>query len=194
MTFITSPSSVELVITAPEPYASELAYATRARITLGVLIQLFVEARQKIVIAAPFVQSHAILELGVLAEAISAALSRGICIDFMSTRSNLEMTTLQTFAKSHRQQVRLFYPAFPSADISKLGSHAKFCIRDEEAAYVGSANLTTPGLGYAGSALHQASQHFEMGVLIRGGIAAQLYQFWVYTVRYGIFEEFVLPY
>lgn len=190
MTLILSPSSVELVITAPEPYASELAYATRARMTIGVLTQLFAEARQKIVIAAPFVQAQAILELGALAEAIRAALSRGVRMDIMSTRANMNLPYLQTFVKSHRQQIRLFYPAFPSADVSKLGSHAKFCIRDEEAAYVGSANLTQPGLGDAGSVSHQSRYHFEMGVLIRGGVATQLYQLWVYTVRYGIFEEY----
>ena len=190
MTINGSPSAVELVITAPGPYSSELAYATRARITLGVLTQLFAESRQRVVIAAPFVQTQPLFELGVLAEAIRAALSRGVCIEIMSTRSNLDLPPLQTFAKSHGQQVRLFYPAFPYADISKLGSHAKFCIRDEEAAYVGSANLTVPGVGDGGFVSHQSRQHFEMGVLVRGDVAAQLYQLWVYTVRYGIFEEY----
>ena len=190
VTLIPSTSSVELVITAPEPYASQLAYATRARITLGVLTQLCAEARQKIVFAAPFVQAKAIFKLGVLGEAIKAALGRGVSIDIMSTKTNLNLPEIRTFANLHREQVRLFYPAFPSAELSELGSHAKFCIRDEDSAYVGSANLTKPGLGAAGRASNQSRQHFEMGVLISGGAAAQLYQLWVYTVRFGIFEEY----
>ena len=50
--------SVEFVITVPEPLGAELAYNTRARTTLGVLTQLIAGARQKIVLAVPFIQGE----------------------------------------------------------------------------------------------------------------------------------------
>ena len=129
--------------------------------------------------------------MGVLAEAITGALARKVSLDVMSTRSNLDLPVFRSLVQSHRDHVRLFYPAFPLSRISELGSHAKFCIRDEEAAYVGSANLTAPALGGTHSKSAYGRQHFEMGVLIRGDVAAQLHQLWVYTVRYGMFLEFV---
>jgi phosphatidylserine/phosphatidylglycerophosphate/cardiolipin synthase-like enzyme len=128
--------------------------------------------------------------MGVLADAITAALGRQICIDIMTTRSNLELSVFHELARAYRRQIRLFHPAFPFAEISELGSHAKFCISDEEAAYIGSANLTASALGGADAASPHSRQHFEMGVLVRGQVAAQLYQFWAYTVRYGIFVEY----
>ncbi|MFI5398460.1 MAG: phospholipase D-like domain-containing protein [Candidatus Binatia bacterium] len=45
-----------------------------------------------------------------------------------------------------------------------LGSHAKFCITDDERVYIGSANITQKGI----------SGHFEMGVLLDGKPARQV--------------------
>ena len=81
--------------------------------------------------------------------------------------------------QAHAANVRLFLPSFSQFDASQLGSHAKFCIRDGEQAYVGSANLTGPGL----------HQHFEMGVLLTGPVAAAMQDFWNYAVRHRIFTE-----
>jgi phosphatidylserine/phosphatidylglycerophosphate/cardiolipin synthase-like enzyme len=182
-------STASLVITAPEPYARGLAYAARARITIGALTQLFAEARESVVIAAPFVQSEAIFEIGVLSNALRESLDRGVVVDIMSTKENLALSTFQELVEKWPQGVRLFYPSFPSSDISSIGSHAKFCIRDSEAAYVGSANLTLPALGGLKLSGRARRQHFEMGLLVSGEIAFQLRQFWNYSVGVGIFDR-----
>jgi phosphatidylserine/phosphatidylglycerophosphate/cardiolipin synthase-like enzyme len=172
----------ELVITAPEPYAASLAYATRCRSTLGVLVQLFAEAEKNVVIAAPFVDVNEIFAVGILSSAIKSALTRGVSVDFLSTKPNIEALGIRRFAESFEGKVRLYHPAFPQFHVSQLGSHAKFCISDAVAAYVGSANLTGPGL----------NQHFEMGILVRGRIAAGIRDFWIFAVRYKLFAELVL--
>jgi phosphatidylserine/phosphatidylglycerophosphate/cardiolipin synthase-like enzyme len=169
----------ELVITAPEPYAASLAYATRCRSTIGVLVQLFAEAEQNVVIAAPFVDANEIFEAGILSLAIRAAIGRGVSVDFLSTKSNIEASRVTQFAKVFQGRVKLYHPAFPQFQVSPLGSHAKFCISDSRAAYVGIANLTGPGL----------NQHFEMGILVRGRTAAGIREFWAFAVRYKLFAE-----
>lgn len=181
-------SQFDLVITAPAPFAEELAYAVRARSTLGVLIELLAAAERRIIFAAPFVQTEAVLELGVLGSAILAALDRGVYVDILSTHENLRLPVVQAYARKHPEKVTLYYPAFPMSDCSQLGSHAKFCIQDDQAAYVGSANLTAPGLG--GSA-QKTRYHFEMGLLVRGAPATQLAAFWVYALRFGVFAKLV---
>lgn len=169
----------ELVITAPEPYAASLAYATRCRSTLGVLVQLFAEAERNVVVAAPYVNAVEVFESGVLSQAIRAALVRRVSVDFVSTRPNIEAQRVRQFASSFSGRVKLYHPVFPQFQVSQLGSHAKFCISDAAAAYVGSANLTGPGL----------NQHFEMGILVRGRLAAGIREFWTFAVRYGLFAE-----
>ena len=71
-------------------------------------------------------------------------------------------------------------PEFPEFDVTELGSHAKFCISDNTAAYVGSANLTKPGLG----------EHFELGVLVRGQAALDMRRFWDFAVHYKLFRVY----
>jgi phosphatidylserine/phosphatidylglycerophosphate/cardiolipin synthase-like enzyme len=60
-----------------------------------------------------------------------------------------------------------------------LGSHAKFCVSDGVAAYIGSANLTGPGL----------AGHIELGVLVRGPVAKQVEEFWMLCHQLGLFIE-----
>jgi phosphatidylserine/phosphatidylglycerophosphate/cardiolipin synthase-like enzyme len=55
-------------------------------------------------------------------------------------------------------KLTLFRPAANVIDEERLGSHAKFCVADGESAYVGSANLTGPGL----------AGQLEMGLLVHG--------------------------
>ena len=179
-------SRVEVVITAPAPYADQFAYAVRARSTLGVLTQLLASSKRQVILAAPFVQTEAILELGVLAHAIKAALARGVTVGIMTTRQNLDLAMIRTYRQRYASKIRLFHPSFPMSDTSQLGSHAKFCIQDDEAAYVGSANLTAPALGGASS---RTRFHFEMGLLVSGAAARQLAAFWLYALRFGVFEE-----
>jgi phosphatidylserine/phosphatidylglycerophosphate/cardiolipin synthase-like enzyme len=182
-------SIADLVITAPDPYSDGLPYAVRARSTLGVLTQLFAEAKENVVITSPFVQSDAVFEIGALSDALRMALNRGVIVEIMSTKENLALSAFQELSANWPEGVRLFHPAFPTSDLSGIGSHAKFCIRDSEAAYVGSANLTLPGLGGRNLSGRTSRKHFEMGLLVRGQIALQLRQFWNYSVRVGLFAR-----
>ena len=154
------------------------SYATRCRATLGVLVQLFVEAEENVVIAAPFIQPD-VLETGALRASIRAALEREISIDLLGTKDDLSKRATRRLLTSFGPKLRLYHPAFPEFRMSRLGSHAKFCISDDKAAYIGSANLTNPGL----------SKHFELGVLVRGRVAASMRAFWNFAVHYRLFAE-----
>jgi len=46
-------------------------------------------------------------------------------------------------------------------------------------AYVGSANLTGPGL----------SDHLELGLLVHGQVAKQIEEMWQYSIEIGLFVE-----
>jgi len=175
----TNRPEVEFVITAPEPYGAELAYRARARMTLGVLVQLFSQAQKSIVIAAPFFQSTIWLESFPLTEALQAALRRGVAVDIASTKSGLLSLDINNLRAMAHGRLRLFRPASNIEDERRLGSHAKFCITDNEHAYIGSANLTMPGL----------SEHLEMGLLVHGNLAHQVVQFWNYLLEIRFFVE-----
>jgi phosphatidylserine/phosphatidylglycerophosphate/cardiolipin synthase-like enzyme len=172
----TEPQDAEIVISAPEPHASALAYATRSRATLGVLVGLFVEADKNIAIAAPYLQAE-IFESGVLGVALTAALERNVTVELLTTKANLAKPRVRSLFTRCGPSLRLYTPEFPEFDTSELGSHAKFCICDDTSAYVGSANLTKPGLG----------GHFELGVLVRGQAALAMRSFWTFAVRYKLF-------
>lgn len=169
--------SVQLVITAPEPYGAELAHRMRCRMTLGVLTQLLAQARKFVVIAAPFMQHGYGLSYGPLAEALRGALQRGVNVSIVSTGQSLQTLDLTWLQHSARGTLRLFRPEANVTDNQQLGSHAKFCIADGEWAYVGSANLTGPGL----------SRHLEMGILVSGDLAKQIEEFWKYCVEIALF-------
>ncbi|MCD6506486.1 phospholipase D family protein [Candidatus Poribacteria bacterium] len=172
-------SNVEFVITVPEPYGPELAFRARARTTLGVIIQLIAQAQHQIVIASPFIQLHENLESEPLAEALRAALGRGVDVDIVSTGSSLRALELSYLRQKAHGRLRLFQPRTNIEDERRLGSHAKFCLVDGRYAYIGSANLTGPGL----------SENLEMGVLIHGKIARQIAEFWNLLLNREFFVE-----
>lgn len=167
----------QLVITAPQPYGTELAYRTRSRTTRGVLTQLMAQAQEHIVISAPFLQAGEGISSGSLSVALHAALRRGVDVDIVSTGQGLQ--TLDTTELQHnaKGRLRLFRPQANIANERRLGSHAKFCVSDQQNAYVGSANLTGPGL----------SEHLEMGLLVGGEVAQNIGVFWLYCVEVGLF-------
>jgi phosphatidylserine/phosphatidylglycerophosphate/cardiolipin synthase-like enzyme len=170
---------VEFVITVPEPFGAELAYRARARTSLGVLAQLISQAERYLVIAAPYIQSGGAIDAGPLADALRAALQRGVNVDIVSTGGGLQAVDVERLRRTGRGQVRLFQPHANVEDEGRLGSHAKFCIADDWHAYIGSANLTGPGL----------STNLEMGVLVHGGLASQVREFWMYLRDVGFFVE-----
>ncbi|HIK57244.1 MAG TPA: hypothetical protein IGS37_19030 [Synechococcales cyanobacterium M55_K2018_004] len=99
--------------------------------------------------------SHSSLHL---ANALQAALQRGVNVDVVGTGQGLQTLDITWLSQNAQGRIRLFRPKENMADAQRLGSHAKFCVADGIAAYVGSANLTAPGLG----------RHLEMGLLVQG--------------------------
>jgi hypothetical protein len=98
-----------------------------------------------------------------------------IYIKFWSNSlQTLDTTWLSQNAQGH---LRLFQPKENMEDAQRLGSHAKFCVADGLSAYVGSANLTAPGLG----------RHLEMGLLVQGEVARQIEDFWIYALEIELF-------
>lgn len=168
---------VELVITAPEPYGAMLAHHTRCRMTLGVLVQMIAQAQKAIIIASPFLQPGQGISGGLLATTLQAALRRGVNVDIVSTGQGLQMLNTQQLRQGAKGSLRLFQPQANVTQPQRLGSHAKFCVVDGEQGYVGSANFTGPGL----------SEHFEMGLLVRGEVARQIEDFWTYSIEIGLF-------
>jgi len=168
---------VQLVITAPRKYGVDLAAYAECRTTLGILTELFVSAKKKVVVAAPFLQEGAGLSGGALKDTLAATLRRGVDVDVVSTRRGLG--TLASFQRQkYPGRLRFLRPEGEDEDRKRLGSHAKFCISDRENAYIGSANLTGPGL----------NENLEIGVMVRGEVAHQLERFWRHAVEIGLFE------
>ncbi len=150
----------------------------RFRMTLGVLTQLLVEARSRVIITSPFFQSGFGLSSGSIAEATEAALNRGVNLDILSTRRSLETVNRSLLTRRRAGgALRLLRPAANVEDDEKLGSHAKFCVADGQNAYIGSANLTGPGL----------SEHLELGLFLKGDLAKQIEQMWLYSIEIGLF-------
>lgn len=170
-------SPAKLVVTVPEPFAASLVYRTRCRTTIGVLTQLIAEAKRHVIIATLFMQPGYGLSAGVLAEALRSALQRGVNIDVLSTGQSLKTIDQAHLVRKARGRLRFFHAAAHLVDDQRLGSHAKFCLSDGEQVYVGSANLTGPGL----------SGQVEMGVLLRGPVAREIEEFWDYAVELGLF-------
>lgn len=171
-------ATTELVLSVPEPWGAELAFATGARLTLGVLTELLREAKEQVVLSAPYIGQSAGLVGPELSAACRGALKRDVSLAVLSTGEGLE--SLRQWRRgfgSLAGQIEFYRPAANVTDVRQLGSHAKFCLSDDSAAYIGSANLTGPGLG----------AHLEMGVLVRGSAAHQLRQFWTSALQRDLF-------
>lgn len=175
-----APADARLVITTPPKYGVALAEHTECRTTLGVLTQLFASAERRVVIAAPFLQAGSGLSGGPLKLTLDATLRRGIHVDVVSTRrglGTLSGVSDLSEARGYPGRLRLFRAVGEDEDRRRLGSHAKFCISDHHSAYIGSANLTAPGL----------DENLEIGVMVRGEVAHQLERFWQHAVEIGLF-------
>ena len=118
----------ELVLSVPEPWGAELAYATGARLTLGVLTELLRESHKNVVLSAPYIGQSAGLAGPELSAACRAALERGVILAVLSTGEGLESLRgwRRQFA-SLAAQIEFYQPAANVADARQLGSHAKFC-------------------------------------------------------------------
>jgi phosphatidylserine/phosphatidylglycerophosphate/cardiolipin synthase-like enzyme len=170
---------VELVITPPEQFGIKLAYQFCTRTTLGVLTQLIAQAETHIVIASPFLQINERLAISPLVAALKHALDRNIRVDVICTGAGIDNFKQEWAAVLCTGRVCLFRPKPNINDERLLGSHAKVIISDGQHAYIGSANLTYPGL----------TGNLEIGVLVHGNIASKAAAFLSYLMDIGYLIE-----
>lgn len=171
-------SELELVITAPEAYAAALALRSRARMTLGALTQMISQIERHVLLSVHFIQSGDAVRAPIFC-ALQSALGKGVSIDVVSTRSGLEVVRGRLSTQGTKGRLRFFQPQVNIDDERRIGSHAKTCVSDGEHAYVGSANLTIPGL----------NEHFEIGLLVHGEVARQVWDFWRLLMERGLLVE-----
>jgi phosphatidylserine/phosphatidylglycerophosphate/cardiolipin synthase-like enzyme len=123
-------------------------------------LELIDQARRKLLVASPFLDSYAV---DFLADAIVAAGRRGA-----ETRLVTSLGQAHHFdAISRRWEAEAtasLRVTEVQTHLSSLGSHAKVLVVDDERGYVGSANLTAAGLG----------RHIEIGVELVGPQVAEL--------------------
>jgi phosphatidylserine/phosphatidylglycerophosphate/cardiolipin synthase-like enzyme len=157
---------VEIVATVPEEMPRDLLVRTAMRTTLGVLVELIAESRSHVIFASPFLQLVTAVCRGSLGMAIGSAAERGVLIDVVSTSGSLvDVDTNSLFPHRTPMAIRVSQPRANLIDAEVMGSHAKFCLVDGTAAYIGSANFTENGF----------RKHFEVGVLVRGQSAHDLW-------------------
>lgn len=92
----------------------------------------------------------------------------------------IESADLFNLKNKYGSKIVLFCPQTNLEDSKKLGSHAKYCIADGEHVYIGSANITSLGLG----------KNLELGILTHGNIAKELEQFIFYLIDTNYFIEY----
>ena len=156
-----------------------LAYSARCRQTLGVLTELIATATDRLIISAPFLQPGAGISTGVLNAALKAALQRRVNVELVTTGQSLAGLDIAPLRRAALGHLRISQPTTNVLDPRVLGSHAKFCVSDGIAAYIGSANLTGPGL----------AGHIELGVLVRGPLARQVEEFCMLCHQLGLLTE-----
>lgn len=169
----------QIVITSPGTEATQIAHDVRARTTLGVLTTLIAQSKKHLVVASPFVQADEALSKEPLAGALKEALRRGVGVEIASTRQGLDNLNRAELKSVARNYIRYFQASAGYPNSSSIGFHAKFCVADGQRAYVGSANLTKPGI----------EQHFEMGLLVFDKTASQILNVWRYLVSKEFFVE-----
>jgi phosphatidylserine/phosphatidylglycerophosphate/cardiolipin synthase-like enzyme len=150
---------VEVAVTVPDELPRDLLVRTAMRTTLGVLVELISESKNHLILGSPFMQFGKVFFHGPLGIAIESAVKRDVLIDIVSTSGSLINIDSESLSP-HRlpMSIRVSQPRANLVDPEILGSHAKFCIADYCAAYIGSANFTEKGL----------TKHFEVGTLMRG--------------------------
>lgn len=127
------------------------------RATAETLIGLVASAKKLVRIAAPFMDETG---MGHLVEPLAAATTRGVQVELLvSYRSEHQDRALAALISGlerggAREHLRVFRVAQ-----SAPWPHLKVLIADSSAAYIGSANLTGPGMG---------GRNVELGVLVKG--------------------------
>lgn len=128
--------------------------------------------------SAPFIFLSKETASGPFALALSQAAKRSVRIDIISTTESIAHLKASLPGLVASPEVSVFRPRAEMTD-SLLGSHAKLIIADENYGYIGSANLTDPGL----------MNNLEMGVVVQGNVARAASNYWKELERLGFLER-----
>jgi phosphatidylserine/phosphatidylglycerophosphate/cardiolipin synthase-like enzyme len=167
----------QFVITAPYGIAPFVSFENSVRQTHGVLIEMFIEARSSIILAAPYLKDFEFSNKN-LHEALLSALKRNVSLRILTTTKSVASLSLKIF---EAYDVQFLVPKSNLDDENIIGSHAKFCIVDGRSVYLGSANFTYSGL----------NTHFEMGIYFTGLLAQQVESFWKHLVENEIYVRYL---
>ncbi len=127
------------------------------RTTGETLVQLIVQARVSLRLAAPFIDQIGISFMG---EALAAATSRGVKLEILlPTRSTHADGALSDLAATIAVSGRTSNYLLSTLRDDAPWAHLKVLTSDSNSAYIGSANVTGAGLG---------GRNLELGVLVRG--------------------------
>src|ERR1043165_5452098 len=85
-----SNAAVDVVITGPQALTTELAYKTGCRTTIGVITQLFAQARKRVIVSVPYLQPGYGLLAGPVHDALLGALRRGVTVEIMSNAQSIK--------------------------------------------------------------------------------------------------------
>ena len=145
----------DLVATLPPGAALPLGLR---RTTGETLVQLVVNARRTLRLAAPFIDRPGLSFMG---EALAAATARGVRLEILlPTRSTYAEGALKDLTATIASEGRSSNFSVSSLRDDAPWAHLKVLTSDSAAAYIGSANVTGAGIG---------GHNLELGVLVRGG-------------------------
>ena len=171
-------SEPEIVVTPSDEIVGALVRELGCRTTVGVLVQLIAESRSEVLLASPFLSGQpGVVGTDAIYAALESALRRGVRVSLFSTGQGLDSADASGLQSMSDGRLHIYQPRANIEDSKRLGSHAKVCISDATQAYVGSANLTGPGL----------VGNFELGVRLRGEVAARLRSLWMRLIDSGLF-------
>jgi len=127
------------------------------RTTGETLMQLVIEARKSLKLAAPYIDRAGLSFLG---EALAAATTRGVVLEILlPTRSTHADDALSDLEQTIRRNGSIDHFRVSRLRLDAPWAHLKVMTSDSAAAYIGSANITGAGL---------AGPNLELGVLVRG--------------------------
>ena len=128
-------------------------------------MHLVVSATRRIRIVAPFMDRKA---MSFLSDALAAATARGVSIEVLSpTRSTHAAGALADLEATILHEGRISNYSVVGLRADAPWVHLKVLSSDTTAAYIGSANVTTAGIG---------GPNLELGILVRGPAVETVHQ------------------
>ena len=141
-------------------------------------MEIITQADRSLFMSVPFIFISSDMAASSLVAALNQAVERSVRIEIVSTLESIDNLKIALPRLVAHHSVSLLRPKVELTD-STLGSHAKVFIADDDHGYIGSANLTDPGL----------MNNLEMGVMVRGTIARSAIGFWKELEKLGFLER-----